>query len=221
MPVLLKNGVLITFEGIEGCGKSTQLKLASEWLQNRDFAVACTREPGGTRIGVEIRKILLSQNTVALAPLAETLLYLSDRLQHVSEVIGPQLKNGAIVLCDRFHDSTVAYQGYARGISLELIESIWRASSLAVDPNLTLLFDLPPEQGIRRSLEKLQKQGLDESRFEKEAIEFHSRVRTGFLNLARNFPPRITVIDASRSIEDVHKDVTKRLEGFLKSQIQS
>jgi dTMP kinase len=217
MRILLNRGLLVTFEGIEGCGKSTQLRLAAEWLEQEGLLFHCTREPGGTRIGAEIRKILLSQNTVALAPLAETLLYLSDRLQHVAEVIQPQLLRRAIVLCDRYHDSTVAYQGYARGISLELIEKIWRGSSLAIDPDLTLLFDLEPEQGISRSLQKLRAQHLDESRFEEEALEFHAKVRNGFLTLAKKYPERIRTIDASRSMEEVHQDVRRQLEKFLQS----
>ena len=221
MSLLLKRGLLITFEGIEGCGKTTQLQMASEWLGEKGLTLRCTREPGGTRIGAEIRKVLLSQNTVALAPLAETLLYLADRLQHVTEVIRPHLQNGEIVLCDRFHDSTVVYQGHARGISLAFIESIWRSSALAIDPDLTLLFDLAPEQGIERSLEKLRAQHLDESRFEQEGIEFHTKVRNGFLTLAKNNPQRIKVIDASRSIEEVHKDVILRLEVLLEQRVES
>jgi dTMP kinase len=217
----MKRGFLVTFEGIEGCGKSTQLRLASEWLGKKGVPFYKTREPGGTSIGAEIRKILLSQNTVALAPLAETLLYLADRFQHITEVIRPHLQQAEVVLCDRYHDSTVAYQGYARKISLELIENIWRGSALAIDPDLTLLFDLEPEQGIRRSLQKLNAQQLDEARFEQEAIEFHARVREGFLDLARKNPERITIIDASRPIHSVHESVAACLNKFLECSLQS
>ena len=214
----MKQGLLITFEGIEGSGKSTQLRLAADWLKGRGLGLYCSREPGGTEIGLEIRKILLSQKTVALAPFSETLLYLADRFQHITQILLPRLETGELVLCDRYHDSTVAYQGYARGISLELISQIWNRSGLAIEPDLTLLFDVEPEVGIRRSLEKLRTQGLDESRFEQEAIEFHARVREGFLELSRDNPERIVVIDATEEPENVHRSVLDVLENFLKSK---
>lgn len=214
----MKRGALVTFEGIEGCGKSTQLRLATGWLEKKGIGFYQTREPGGTSIGGEIRKILLSQSTVALAPLAETLLYLADRFQHITEIIQPHLMQAELVLCDRYHDSTVAYQGYARRISLEFIERIWRGSGLAIDPDLTLLFDLDPEHGIRRSLQKLNAQQLDEARFEQEAIDFHARVRQGFLELARKNPERVIVIDASRPVHQVHEEVVERLNQFLENR---
>jgi dTMP kinase len=214
----MKQGLLITFEGIEGSGKSTQLRLAADWLKDRGIPLYCSREPGGTEIGAEIRKILLSQKTVALAPFSETLLYLADRFQHITEILLPRLESGDLVLCDRYHDSTVAYQGYARGISLELISQIWSRSGLAIEPDLTLLFDVDPEIGIRRSLEKLQEQRLDESRFEQEAIEFHTRVREGFLALSRENPERIVLVDAVDAPDDVHRSVRNTLEKFLKSK---
>ena len=216
----MKQGLLITFEGIEGSGKSTQLRLAADWLKHRGIPLYCSREPGGTEIGSEIRKILLSQKTVALAPFSETLLYLADRFQHITEILLPRLESGELVLCDRYHDSTVAYQGYARGISVELISQIWDRSGLAIEPDLTLLFDVDPDVGIRRSLEKLQAQLLDESRFEQEAIEFHARVRDGFLALSRENPDRIVLIDGADPQEKVHESVRMILEKFLKSKGQ-
>jgi len=214
----MKSGLLITFEGIEGCGKSTQLRLTAEWLTKKAIDFFCTREPGGTQIGSEIRKILLSQSTTALEPVSEALLYLADRFQHIKEVIKPRLEAGQLILCDRYHDSTVAYQGYARGIPLDLLEQIWRGSGISQDPDLTLLFDLDPETGIRRSMQKLQVLKLDESRFEREALAFHSRVRNGFLSLSKVNPERFQVLDASGSAEQVHQATVFILQRWLQSK---
>ena len=207
----MKRGLFVTFEGIEGCGKSTQVKLASAWLDKQKIAHLVTREPGGTSVGTEIRKILLSEKTVELQPVAEALLYLADRFQHIVEVIRPALDGGNIVLADRYHDSTVAYQGYGRGIPVQWIENIWVGSNAAMVPDLTILLDLDPEIGLQRSLEKLRARGLDESRFEKEALEFHIRVREGFLALAKLDPKRFRVLDASQSKEEIHDQVNEIL----------
>jgi dTMP kinase len=208
----MKAGRLVTFEGIEGCGKTTQIRLLGEWLTQKAIPHVSTREPGGTPIGMQIRRILLSDQTAGLFPLAETLLYLADRFQHISEVIRPQLQAGTLVLCDRFHDSTVAYQGYGRGISLELLAQIWHSSEIALNPDRTFLLDIDPELGIRRSMQKLRTEHLDEARFEKEAILFHSRVREGFHEIARNDPKRIVLIDGNDSIEAVHRNVVKAFQ---------
>jgi dTMP kinase len=207
----MKRGLFVTFEGIEGCGKSTQVQLASSWLQTKNIPHLVTREPGGTQIGTEIRKILLSENTVELQPVSEALLYLADRFQHIVEVIRPALDDGKIVLADRYHDSTVAYQGYGRGIPVQWIENIWIGSNAALVPDLTILLDLDPQIGLQRSLEKLRARGLDESRFEKEAFEFHIRVREGFLELAKQEPDRFRIIDASLSSEKIHHQVAEIL----------
>lgn len=205
------NGQFITFEGIEGCGKSTQMTLASEWLARQGVPHVCTREPGGTEIGAGIRKILLSENSRALSPFAEVLLYLADRFQHVSEFLRPRLERGELVLCDRYHDSTIAYQGYARNLSRDLLSEIWKGSGMALEPDHTFLFDIDPETGIARSLRKLKMQQLDESRFEKEALEFHARVRAGFLELARLHPQRIVVLDGRLESERIHQQVKEFL----------
>jgi len=207
----MKRGLFVTFEGIEGCGKSTQVQLASVLLDKQNIPHLVTREPGGTNIGTEIRKILLSEKTVELQPVAEALLYLADRFQHIVEVIRPQLDNGKIVLCDRYHDSTVAYQGYGRGIPVQWIENIWIGSNAALVPDLTVLLDLDPQIGLQRSLEKLRARGLDESRFEKEALEFHIRVREGFLELARLDQKRFRIIDGSQSTDKIHHRVAEIL----------
>jgi dTMP kinase len=207
----MKRGLFVTFEGIEGCGKSTQVQLASTWLDKQNIPHLVTREPGGTQIGTEIRKILLSEKTVELQPVAEALLYLADRFQHIVEVIRPALDSGKIVLADRYHDSTVAYQGYGRGIPVQWIENIWVGSHGALIPDLTILLDLDPQIGLQRSLEKLRARGLDESRFEKEALEFHVRVREGFLKLAELDPKRFKVINASQSTEKIHRQIVEIL----------
>lgn len=213
-------GQFITFEGIEGCGKSTQMTLASEWLARQGIRHVCTREPGGTEIGGAIRKILLSENSRGLTPFAEVLLYLADRFHHISEFLKPKLEQGELVLCDRYHDSTIAYQGYARNISRDLLEHIWTGSGMALEPDHTFLFDIDPETGIARSLRKLKEQQLDESRFEKEALEFHSRVRNGFLELARLHPRRIVVLDGLLPSERIHRQVTEFLRVWLGAGMQ-
>jgi len=212
----MKSGCFITFEGIEGCGKSTQLRLAARWLEEQGYSVCCTREPGGTDIGSHIRKLLLSENNTGLAPLSEALLYMADRFQHIQDVIRPALAVSKIVLCDRYHDSTIAYQGYARKIPLELLNAIWSQSGAALEPHLTILLDLDPAVGIARSLQKLALQQVDESRFEKEALQFHIDVRSGFLTLAEQNPSRIRILDASGSIESIHQHVLH----LLKEQMQ-
>jgi dTMP kinase len=205
--------MFITFEGIEGCGKSTQLKLAAQALEKQNYRICCTREPGGTGIGTQIRKILLSESSSGLAPLSEALLYMADRFQHIQDVIRPAINEGQIVLCDRYHDSTLAYQGYARKIPLALLDSVWKNSAL--EPDLTILLDLDPEQGLERSLKKLAAQQVDESRFEKEALQFHRDVRNGFLTLAKQNSNRIKVIDAGGSVEEVHARVMNLLNECL------
>jgi dTMP kinase len=203
----MKHGKLITFEGIEGCGKSTQIQKIAGWLKAHNISFRLTREPGATAVGQQIRQILLSEKTGTLDPLTEVMLYLADRFEHIHRVIRPHLQAGDLVLSDRYHDSTVAYQGYARGISLELLDQIWMNSGIALIPELTILFDVDPEIGIGRSLEKLKQAGLDESRFEKESIDFHSRVRAGFLDLAKRNPQRYRIIDGSQRIDLVYKEV--------------
>jgi dTMP kinase len=211
----MERGLFITFEGIEGCGKSTQLKLIAEKLSTRGIPCFCTREPGGTEIGKQIRKIQLSESSTGLLPLSEALLYMSDRFQHVMEVVRPRIDAGDLVLCDRYHDSTLAYQGYAREIPLEWLQQIWQKSGFAMDPDLTMLFDVSPEVGLKRSFRKLQKENLDEWRFEKEKIEFHKKVREGFLTLSLLQPQRIKVIDGNGSVEEVHQKTVQILKPVL------
>jgi dTMP kinase len=211
----MKRGRFITFEGIEGSGKSTQVQLASGWLTSRNLPHLVTREPGDHSIGNDIRRILLSETTASLHPFAEALLYLADRFQHINEVIRPQVEAGRIVLCDRYHDSTIAYQGYGRGLSLKWIENIWAGSTQALVPDVTILLDLDPEAGLKRSLEKLRARGLDESRFEQESLEFHTRVREGFLEIAKQDPKRFRIVDASLQPEKINLIIIEHLSKVI------
>src|SRR5438132_420739 len=150
-PTREKSGIFITFEGIDLSGKSTQMGLTSEWLSTRGFGHCCTREPGGTSIGTKIREALLCEETSVVAlPLCEMFLCFADRVQHIAEVIKPNLEKGRIVLCDRYHDSTKAYQGYGHGVSSDLIDRIWSADGYALDPDHTFLLDIDPQTAISR-----------------------------------------------------------------------
>jgi dTMP kinase len=182
-------GCLIAFEGIEGAGKSTQLQLAAAALRARGCTVVETREPGGTPLGVEIRRLLMHLPETPPTPLAELLLYLADRAQHLSEVIRPAIARGAVVLTDRFSASTLAYQGYARRLDLETVS---RADAMVRDglwPALTVLLDCPVDVGLRRA--------RGDDRFHREEQEFHERVRAAFLSFAERDPDRYCVVDAS------------------------
>jgi dTMP kinase len=199
-------GLFITFEGIEGCGKTTQIKLLTPWLKERGYAVCVTYEPGDTFLGQEIRKILLSPN---FSPAKETelLLYLADRAEHVEKVIHPALKENKIVLCDRYHDSTLAYQGYGRGLELAWVNNLFKQLKWP-KPDLTFLLDCPVEVGLRR----LKHRALDRIEGEKKA--FHQRVREGFLSLAQREPERIKVIDATQPIEDIQIQIREWIRQY-------
>ena len=197
--------MFITFEGIEGTGKSTQIELLKELLEAQGRRVVVTCEPGGSRIGAELRRVLLSLENRDLTPQAELFLYLADRAQHVAQVVRPALASGAVVLSDRFADSTVAYQGYGRGMDLALLHQL---NAVAVDglwPELTLLLDLDPVVGLERAMARNSREGKTnaEGRFEAESLAFHSRVRQGFLDLAAREPGRISIVDATGRPEDI------------------
>ncbi|RJQ48546.1 MAG: dTMP kinase [Nitrospiraceae bacterium] len=196
----------ISFEGIEGSGKSTQAKLLAEVLRGRRHQVLTTFEPGGTRIGQKIRTLLLEPQN-HMDPITELLLYYASRAQHVREVIYPALLKNTVVITDRFTDSTVAYQGYARGLDLSIITALNDIVVPDMKPFLTFLLDMDVEEGLRRN-----RHAQKEDRFELENIEFHNRVRKGFLSIASEDPERIKVIDASRSTEEVSKDINKVIE---------
>lgn len=202
------SGVFITFEGIEYCGKSTQALLLAERLKKKGYSIVSTREPGGTNIGEDIRKILLNAENSAMTDLTEVLLYVASRVQHVYEVIQPALLENKIVICDRFIDSTIAYQCYARGLDLELIRKLHELVIKDITPNLTLLLDIAPEKGLLRAKGK-------RDRIENEDINFHRLVRQGYLQIAEQEPGRVKVIDGDRDIDVVYQMVCNYVDEIV------
>ena len=209
--------MFITLEGIEGSGKTTQIGRLMEFLENRGIECVTTRQPGGTLIGENIRSILLDPANSALEPLAELLLYMADRAQHINEIIRPALKNGKTVICDRYFDATLVYQGFARGLSIDLIGQLHQLLFDDLKPDVTLLLDLPPQVGLERAWQQLnngQRSG-DESRFEAEAVAFHEKVRAGYLELARLEPERFRIIDAAQPQNQVFAAMREIVSSFL------
>ena len=194
-------GRFITFEGPEGSGKSTQLGLLREWMESAGLRVRATREPGGTQLGAGIREILLAPRREEVSPLAELFLYEADRIQHTAQVIRPALEAGKHVLCDRFFDSTTAYQAFGRGLPLALVEELNLQATGGLLPGMTLLFETPIEEGLRRA-----RGGNRGDRLEEESLAFHERVWAGFSELARKEPGRFRLIPVG-TIEEVHARV--------------
>ncbi len=212
--------MFITLEGIEGSGKTTQVNHIVSFLASKGHECVVTREPGGTDIGSQIRAILLNPGNKNLDPLAELLLYAADRAQHIKTVIGPSLLAGKTVICDRFFDATTAYQGYARGIDMTLINSLHKLVLADLEPDMTILFDLPVKTGLFRAWEQIDngsRSGL-ETRFEKEDIAFHEKVRAGYLELSKQYSHRFQIIDASKEINQVKKDILHILSLHLNSR---
>jgi dTMP kinase len=208
----------ITFEGGDGSGKTTQLKALESHLIARRKSCISTREPGGTSLGRLIRQALLEVSNQPITSPAELFLYLADRAQHIQEVILPALEHGKVVLCDRHTDSTLAYQGYGRGIDLGLLRSLNDIASRGIRPDLTLLFDCPVEIGLSRTARRQSQAPTTrsrEDRFEREKIEFHEKVRKGFLELARAEPQRFRIIDAARSAAEVAQDIKNIIDREL------
>lgn len=206
--------MFITLEGIEGSGKSTQVKLLAEHLKQAGHSVVVTREPGGTPIADQIRKILLDANNNNLEPFAELLLYYAAREQHIVEVIAPALKAGKIVLCDRFIDASVAYQGYARELDLKFISQLNKQVLGPINIDLTILFDLPVEIGLARARNRaatLAKE-LREERFENERREFHEKVRQGYLAIAKQETKRVVVVNGELGVDALANEVWKVVE---------
>ena len=203
-------GKFITLEGIEGSGKSTQIVLLANYLKSLSIRMVLTREPGGTPIGDQVRKVLLDPANTALDPKAELLLYAASRAQHLKEVILPHLEAGEIVLCDRFADATLAYQGYGRALDIDLIRTLDRIVCSGLRPDVTILLDIDAAVGVARARGRNNSRGLEtEARFENEAIAFHERVRQGYLALARQEPDRVRIVEASRSVDDIQADIRK------------
>ena len=201
-------GIFITFEGIEGCGKTTQISRLAETLRQQQFEVVVTREPGGCQISDKIRSILLDSNNKTMVPETELLLYAAARAQHVAQVIRPALQLGKIVLCDRFCDATLAYQGYGRKLEISVIEQLNHYACQGIEPALTLLLDLPVEIGLGRARKRnAQNHCQNEDRFEQESLDFHQRIRYAYLQLSNDQPQRIKVIDANGDYDTVFKRI--------------
>lgn len=206
-------GIFISFEGIEGTGKSTQAGLLANYLKKKGHRVVQTMEPGGTGISLKIRELLLSMESRGMDPLAELLLYNAARVQHIKEIIGPALQRGDIVITDRFSDSTVAYQGYARGLDLQLIESLDMIATKKLRPDITILLDIDVRTGLARN-KKLGKN----DRLELEDISFHEKVREGFLGIAHRDSGRIKVLDCSEGLDAVHQKVVRIISEFMEAR---
>ena len=205
---------LITFEGIEGSGKSTHARLLGEHLRARGWDPLVTREPGGTELGAPIRRLLLDVGSAPVAPMTELLLYCADRAQHVEQVIRPAIAAGRPVVCDRFSDSTLAYQGYGRGLDLAVVRALDGHARGGLTPALTFVFDCPANEGLERAHRRSP--GTD--RMEAAPLAFHERVRQGFLALAAESPARYCIIDSTRSIDDTQQDVQRRALACLEAR---
>ena len=205
--------MFITFEGIEGSGKTSQLLKTADFLRSMGHDCFITREPGGTKIGEKIRGILLDPDNRGLSPSAELLLYMADRAQHVKEIIEPLLSEGKTVLCDRFFDATLVYQGYARGLDIDLINRLHNLVLKGLKPDITILLDLPVETGLKRAWKEIDRGTREsvETRFEEEALAFHEKVRAGYLELARLEPDRFYTVDSGLSEAGVFEEIKKSL----------
>lgn len=208
-------GKFITFEGPEGSGKTTQIRALGEYLSERGRDVLITREPGGTGIGDQIRAVLHDVRNTAMLPNTEILLYSASRAQIVGEVIRPALARGQVVLCDRYADSTMAYQGYGHGLDREALRQITRFATGGLAPDLTLYLDIAVEAGLQRKLRAFQAGESELNRMDRKELAFHQRVRQGYLEMAAAEPSRWVVIDASLPIEEVQRAIRRRVEVVL------
>jgi len=208
--------LFITFEGVEGSGKTTQIRRLKRYLTRKGIPCKLTREPGGCPIGEKVRKILLDPKHREMVPLSETLLYEAARAQHVKEVIKPLLRKGLVVLCDRFNDATIAYQGHGRGVDLKLVERLNRLTSQRIKPDITFLLDCPSDVGLKRALQRNQRLKKEkEERFEREKIQFHHRVRKGYHLIAKKEPHRVKVIDTREGQEKVFQKIRQIVDELI------
>ena len=204
----MKNkGYFITFEGADGCGKTTQSELVQKYLEDKGYEVVWTREPGAKGLGQNIRQLLLHYDG-DVAPMCEAFLFLADRAQHIEHLIKPAVESGKIVICDRHTDSTIAYQGYGRGEDIEQLKYLNNLATGSIKPDLTFVFDVSTEVAQTRV-------GSDKDRMESAGIEFHKKVRNGYLEIAKQESKRVKIVDANNSIEKVFEDTKKILDTFL------
>lgn len=204
-------GRFITFEGGEGTGKSTQLRLLADYLRTKGINAVATKEPGGTPTGQELRRILVTGDKDKFDATAEALLYFADRHIHMTQKVWPEMEQGAWVLSDRFADSTVAYQyyGYDKRVSKENLDCLYNIAVGDFKPDLTVILDIDPEIGLARSFKKADGMNVKELRFEGRELAFHQRLRRGFLEIAEQEPQRCIVLDADKSIEALHEEIVK------------
>lgn len=204
----MKNkGYFITFEGADGCGKTTQSELVKKYLEDSGINVVWTREPGSTELGKKIRELLLHYDG-DVAPMCEAFLFLADRAQHIEKFVKPAVMSGKVVICDRHIDSTIAYQGYGRGKDIEELESLNNIATGRLKPDLTIVFDVSTDVAQQRV-------GSEKDRMESAGLEFHKKVRYGYLEIAKNEPERVKVVDANNPIEKVFKDTKKIVRQIL------
>lgn len=208
----MKPGLFVSFEGIEGCGKTTQISKLSDLLKERGISHTVTREPGGTALGDGIRRILLHSETIQLTPAAELLLFYASRSQNIEEKIRPALDRKDVIICDRFFDASLAYQGYGRGLPLDFIDGLTDLVCARYRPDVTILLDIDPVVGLTRARRRNSEQTEDEGRFEAEGFDFYKRIRQGYLELADRSPERIQVISAAGTISEVHAEIRRVLE---------
>ncbi|MDA0207697.1 MAG: dTMP kinase [Acidobacteria bacterium] len=212
---MASRGLFLTLEGVDGCGKTTQLELLISRLQATGRDPVRVQEPGGTRIGLEIRRILLDKANTDLDPTAELLLYFASRAQNIAEAIRPALARGQVVVADRFTDATMAYQGYGRGMGADVVRKIEAIACGGLRPDLTLWLDIDPEVGVNRALERNPSAKTDETRMEQEGREFYQRVYQGYQEIAEAEPERVARIDASGTIEQVADLIWAKVDAVL------
>jgi len=212
--------LFISFEGIEGCGKTTQVELLADFLSQRDIPHLVTREPGGTRLGKLIRKMLLDPTHSEMEPLTELFLYAADRAQHIAQVIRPSLESRQWLICDRFADATTAYQGYGRGQDLTFIQQLNQWATQGLWPHLSLLLDCPVEIGLERARRRIMDTALEglEDRFEQQDLAFHQKVREGYLELAAQNSARFRILDATQEPKRLHEEIINLLEPYLSNK---
>lgn len=215
MTRLTRRGLFITLEGIDGAGKSTQLRLLVRYLRRRGFPVRATREPGGTHLGERIRGILLASSTKALTPVAELSLMYSARAQHVEEIVRPAIARGEIVVSDRYNDASLAYQGYGRRLGADMVRALDRVICGKTQPDLTIILDLPPQRALARAHGRELRRNSRRGRFEAQGVKFHQRVRAGYLLIARQEPRRVKVVRADRPVAEVQAEIRSLVEGLL------
>ncbi len=209
--------MFITFEGMEGCGKTTQIEKLADYFHKQNIPTLCTREPGGSKLGQNLRQILLNPENSDLHPISELFLYLADRTQHINSVIKPNLQAGKVVISDRFADSTIVYQGYGRKLDKKMLLQLNKIAIGDLKPDITILLDIEPEIGLERARKRNQAESIQnkEGRFEMEALSFHRTIRQGFLDWAAQNPDRFVIIDASQTPEAIFSQISRYFKNIL------